>query len=373
MDPLARDDKEEDGLEHQGCTPAANKGALEACTRGPDDSSNERDRKEAISPRKLMTEEPEIETEIEKPTSSDTSCPASPRPTGVNDETNPEQSVGIDPSAADSTHSKLGDGCANYQSGKEETMDNSVENGDTTIKATAAPKQPASTEEVTIAEVDLSGTKNEEKLSSCLVNLRKNEIVAHGQLSTSIARIKSFVNAVIESKGRNGDGKASNKSPILYICGNPGTGKTMSTTKICEDAIAAKTIMMGTEGNEESGEESEKAPRLCHISCPSLQNFKYQEGMKKILERMGMKQNQLKRSPKDAMNSATILILDEVDQLLGKKGAETILKQLSSWAKDENFMLSIIGISNAVYNAKTDRLKEYGMVGPKYCQPVDVE
>ena len=83
------------------------------------------------------------------------------------------------------------------------------------------------------------------------------------------------------------------------------------------------------------------------------------------MERMGMKSNQLKRSANDDKNSAKILILDEVDQLLGSKGMESILKQLSSWAKDEGYLLSIIGISNAVYNTKTNRLMEYGMVGSK--------
>jgi hypothetical protein len=351
--------------EHQECTPAASKDALEACTRGPDVG----DGQEAISPRKLMTEE------IETNTSSDTTFPTSPGPTRVNDEMNLEESADTDSSsAADSANSNIGDDGAYQESRRKENIDVSVESRSTTEGANAAPKQPVSTngttaqatlvleqqpvskEEVTIDEVNIPGTKNGEKLSACLVNLRKNEIVAHGQLSNSIARIRSFVDTVIESKGRKGDGTGSNKNPILYICGNPGTGKTMSTTKICQDAIAAKA---------ESKDEWEKVPRVCHISCPSLQNFKYQEGMRKIMERMGMKSNQLKRSANDDKNSAKILILDEVDQLLGSKGMESILKQLSSWAKDEGYLLSIIGISNAVYNTKTNRLMEYGMVGSK--------
>ena len=202
----------------------------------------------------------------------------------------------------------------------------------------------------TIQEVDLPGLTNDDMLSACLVNLRKNEIVSHGQLSNSIARIRNFVDAVIESKGRRAD---DSNSPVLYICGNPGTGKTMSATKICQDAIAAKL---------ETKEEWEKAPGFHHISCPSFQKFKYQEGMKKFFERIERKPAQLKRSSNDDHNSATILILDEVDQLLGNKGTEAILKQLSSWAQDPNYMLSIIGISNAVFNNKTNRLKEYGMV-----------
>ena len=352
----------------QECTPAANKDALEECTRGPDVG----DGQEAMSPRKLMTEEIETNTNYD-----DTTFPTSAGPSEVDDEMNLEESADTAFSnAADSANLKVGNGGANQDTRRNENMDVSIESRDTTAEANVAAKQPMSTngttpqaavvleqprisrEEVTIDEVDIPGTKNGEKLSACLVNLRKNEIVAHGQLSNSIGRIRSFVDTVIESKGRKGDGTGSNKTPILYLCGNPGTGKTMSTTKICQDAIAAKA---------ESKDEWEKDPRVCHISCPSLQNFKYQEGMRKVMERMGMKSSQLKRSANDDINSAKILILDEVDQLLGSKGTEAILKQLSSWAKDEGYLLSIIGISNAVYNNKTNRLMEYGMVGSKHC------
>ena len=110
-------------------------------------------------------------------------------------------------------------------------------------------------------EVDLAGVTNDEKLSSCLVNLRKNEIVTHGQLSKAIARIRNFVDAVIESKGQHDDG---NNSPLLYVCGNPGTGKTMSVTKICRDAVAAKL---------KTKEEQEKAPKFYHISCVGVYIF----------------------------------------------------------------------------------------------------
>lgn len=361
-------DNQSNYSEEQECTPAASKDALEECTRGPDLG----DGQEAISPRKLMTEGTETETN----TISDcTKFPTSPEPSEVNDEMNLEESADAASSnAADSANSKIGYGGANQDSRSNENMDISEESRGTIADANATTKQPISTngttsqaavvleqppvsrEEVTIDEVDIPGTKNGEKLRACLVNLRKNEIVAHGQLSNSIARIRSFVDTVIASKGRKGDGTGSNKNPILYICGNPGTGKTMSTSKICQDAIAAKS---------ESKDEWEKDPRVCHISCPSLQNFKYREGMRKVMERMGMKSSQLKRSANDDINSAKILILDEVDQLLGSKGTEAILKQLSSWAKDEGYLLSIIGISNAVYNTKTNRLMEYGMVGSR--------
>ena len=128
----------------------------------------------------------------------------------------------------------------------------------------------------------------------------------------------------------------------------------MSTTKLCKAAIDAKIA---------GQEEWEKAPRMCHISVPGvMMNAKYQDGMKKIMDRLEMKANQLKRSSNDEKSAAIILILDEIDQLLGKKGTESILQQLCTWAKDENNVLSIIGISNAVgTNDKTKRMREFGM------------
>ena len=314
-------------VESQECTAVASTTVPEECTEGPELNGEER-KEEAMSPRKLMIEE----------TGREKNSVAAEE----NDEMGYEQ--------ADSGSSKTIDSSADQQSKKVEIGKVSTENEPTVVEPAASLEQRA---EDIIKDVDLAGSTNEEKLSACLVNLRKNEIAAYGQLSKSITRIKSFVNDVIESKGRNGDGPGFDKSPILYICGNPGTGKTLSATTICNNAVDAKN---------ESKNKGEKGPRVCYISCPSIQNFNYEAGMKKVMERMKMKQSQLKRSSNDNNNSATILILDEVDQLLGSKGTESILKQLSTWAKDENFMLSIIAISNAVYNAKTNRLKEFGIV-----------
>lgn len=397
MDRPPKNDDKVNNSEYPEYTPAANKDALEACTRGPD-PNEEGEGQEAMSPRNLMAEE--TMEEIEKPQATEEE----------EEEKECEEREGFhktdSSTAMDSTDSKMGDECAKEQSQNIDTNDVSAESCETSAAPVAleqnvsavaenagvapkqpvststesrdtaaapvapkqhvstetentevAPKQPVSIEEVAIEEVVLPGTSNADKIRACKANLGSTEIVAHGQLADSMARIQSFVDTVIESKGKKGPETRTFQHPILYICGSPGTGKTMSTTKLCRDAIAAKT---------KSKEEWEKAPRLCHISCPSLQNFKYQEGMKKLMHRIGMRESQLKRSSNDENNAAVILILDEVDQLLGSKGTESILKQLSSWAKDENYVLSIIGISNAVFNSKTNRLKMYGMVRSEF-------
>lgn len=202
--------------------------------------------------------------------------------------------------------------------------------------------------ELSIEEVDLPGSTNKEKLLACIDYLGINKLVASGQLSTSMSRIKNFVDTVIDSKGKVGD--ESNNFPILYVCGAPGTGKTMSIKQICEETIATKNKNTKRRGN---------TPRYCYLNC-----FNCREGgIEKFLRRMGTTEASLKRSKNENNNSATILILDEVDQFIGKKSTEAVLSELFKWAKSKNYMLSIIGISNAINNKKTTYLQErYGLV-----------
>merc|ERR1712216_298266 len=122
------------------------------------------------------------------------------------------------------------------------------------------------------ADAELTGTTNIEKLDACLRKMKQNKLIASGQLSQSILRIKTFVQAVVNSNCEAGDGKFD-KSPILYICGSPGTGKTMSTKQICEDVIAAKRLSL---------KKSDKPPRCSYLNC-----FTIQEKIEEVLEKIG--------------------------------------------------------------------------------------
>lgn len=336
------------------CTPAANKDALQECTRGPSSGHHE---SRIMSPRKLMIEDTTPKAPWRSPRRSlrdesqsdqkqiEESVPQNTMPSPITKEETSQK-----PKIEATTDSSESDD----QNTENKT---STKSSDANLETSVAPTkkafkaEPVAVEETIIEEVDIPGESNDDKLSACLQFLRKDEIVAYGNLANCMGEIRRFADTVIETKGRFRDG---NRPPILYICGRPGTGKTMSTTKLCKAAIDAKIA---------GQEEWEKSPRMCHISVPGvIMNAKYQDGMKKIMDRLEMKANQLKRSSNDEKSAAIILILDEIDQLLGKKGTESILQQLCTWAKDENNVLSIIGISNAVgTNDKTKRMREFGM------------
>ncbi|MGK3734857.1 MAG: putative ATPase [Bacillariaceae sp.] len=335
---------------------------MEACNRGPGTAEG-LDNQEAMTPRQLLAEE------IEKGGSKDDSqknSVLSASDSVVQDE--PKSDAEAEDAVRDTDNGIFHSSESNmeYVNEDHESELNSALNlnVDNTEMARVADSEPVMNqqllsqeddatvvEESFVEEVNLPGSTNVEKLKACLTNLRKNELVASGQLSKSIARIQGFVDTVIESKGRTGD--ESNNYPILYICGAPGSGKTMSTTKICEEAIATRT---------KNKHEFENAPQLCYLNCPSLKNFPTKEGIGKALKRMNTTQARLKRSANDVKKAATILILDEVDQLIGNKGTEGILRQLSNWAKDKDNVLSVIGISNSVFNPRTNRLHDYGLV-----------
>jgi predicted ATPase len=352
-------------MEERECTPPGNKLALEACNRGPGTAEG-KDKQEAMSPRQLLAEKKE------KGGSKDDSQEnpvLSASDSVVQDEPKSDAEAKVNNYAVDNTDNEILHSNESNMEGVNEDHESELNsalnwNVDNTEKARVAASEPVlnkqllsreddttAVEESFIKEVKLPGLTNVEKLMACVKNLRKNELVASGQLSKSIARMQSFVDTVIESKGKTGD--EFNNFPILYICGAPGSGKTMSTTQICEEAIATRT---------KNKHEFENAPRLYYLNCPSLKNFSTKKGIEKALKRMDTTQACLKRSPNDVKKAATILILDEVDQLIGNKGTEGILMQLSNWAKDKGNVLSVIGISNSVFNSKSNRLQEYGLV-----------
>lgn len=177
-----------------------------------------------------------------------------------------------------------------------------------------------------------------------------DKIVATGKLSKSLARIKKFLKAVVDSKGARG---SKDWGPILYICGAPGCGKTMSTKQLCNDAIEAHKANM---------EDWEQAPRVCYLNCSHLQNSSKKDALDKVLEHMQISKARLNRPSDKDKGFAMILILDEIDLMVGHAGTESCLSTLTTWAADSKTQLSIIGISNSVQDSKSRRLYDVGMV-----------
>jgi Cdc6-like AAA superfamily ATPase len=221
-------------------------------------------------------------------------------------------------------------------------------------KSSASNEGDVSMETSIEKSVILPGVTIQEKLQGCLNALRKasdEKIVASGNLLSSHDEIRKFLRHVIKSKGRKG-GRLNSIAPLLYICGAPGTGKTISTTQLCNEAV---------EENENGRQPWEKPPRVCYVNCTGMQGLKKQEVLDKIMTEMNV--NSVKRSRTDEDSAfAVILILDEVDTMFGSKGLEEAFEKLAGWARDEETTFSLIGISNSVNNNKTSRMFEFGMV-----------
>ncbi|KAL3916194.1 MAG: hypothetical protein SGILL_005289, partial [Bacillariaceae sp.] len=322
--------------------PEAGKDALEAATRAPPTGGHATPR-DPLQPRQLLseddsekrplgTEEKEDDhvdpTEINEPAES--SVPAS----------NSVAAMDID-TATQRDSSNAGDEQPRIDESKA-----SDSNDSDVLKPAAAEKPDTVEHAVIIPGVDIG-----EKLRGCLDALRKNdddEIVASGNLSVSHDKMRKFLKAVIKSKGRKG-GRLNAVSPILYICGGPGTGKTMSTTQLCNEAIAE---------DAENLQDWEKPAQVHYINCTCLQGSSKQDALDKMLAEVGT----VRRSTNDEDSSfAVILILDEVDTMFGSKGLEDALKELAGRARDESTVLSLIGISNSINNSKTSRMLEFGM------------
>lgn len=309
---------------HAVLTPAADKAALEDVTRG---GRTRRKTTELDKIRKF----PELETLQEPPNRSDDMH---------------DNQTGFDMSSADSALEDPYAGKLMYAQPKPsetgEGPNYEEEDADDSETATEIP------------QVKLSGKTVREKLKCCLKAMRKEhkeKVVASGNFSKSMTSIKRFVKTAIKSKGRNA---GPNNPPILYICGAPGTGKTMSTTQICNDAIDSAV---------KSKEEWEESPQVCYLNCSHLHGFSKREALEKVAEYMDMSARKLHRaSSDDATNFAMILVLDEIDVLVRNTGTEGCLKTLLSWAADENNLLCLIGISNSINDPKSRRLYDLGMV-----------
>jgi AAA domain len=201
--------------------------------------------------------------------------------------------------------------------------------------------------------IEMPGGNVREKLEACLAALGNEEsgkVVASGNLKRSHDEIRKFLRHVIKSKGRKG-GKSKVNAPILYICGAPGTGKTSSTMQLCHEAI---------DENKSSLESWENPPRVSFQNCSVLQSLSKADALEKI--KKDLKMTTFNRCEDESTSFAAIVVLDEVDNLVGSSRSEDILETLSCLAKDEKTVLSLIGISNSVHNKKTHRMFEFGMV-----------
>lgn len=151
------------------------------------------------------------------------------------------------------------------------------------------------------------------------------------------------------------------KGDSMYVCGSPGTGKTLSlnfainalrTKHGCKVRIIQINAMQLSKPTElytslykSLGGASKPAP-----SSP----MEYADAVQNLLSRSMTKQGK---------QFFTLIVVDEIDQLLSK--AQTVLYRLFQWPKLRNSSMSLIGIANSIdlTNRFLPRLKQ------RFCDP----
>ncbi|CAO1394060.1 unnamed protein product [Diamesa hyperborea] len=147
---------------------------------------------------------------------------------------------------------------------------------------------------------------------------------------TEFEELTTFFNGIIDTKS----------SGSLYVSGAPGTGKTATLSKIMNDdkfKSKLKTVYINCTSISSIGSIYKKICMELELKSNGTSEKEYLATIEKYLK---------------SHHKMTMLILDEVDQLVGKK--QTILYNIFEWPSFENSRLLLIGIANAL--DLTDRL-----------------
>jgi hypothetical protein len=228
---------------------------------------------------------------------------------------------------------------------------------------------------------DFAGT-DKERLTMCLDALRPSQVDAPvfdadgtSHFSVNLKRVENFLTAVIDSEGEHGHVSSSpiaisdciSPPAALYVCGVPGTGKSLGIKWCCRKAVAK-----AAEHSDNYGLEA----KFIHIKAAHLQGLP--EFYKEIASGLGLKsfkkdtiQKMLSHQGSKAKRILLIVALDEIDLFIsdspndvGKVTGRTekVAQVMLSWAADPKVRFALIGISNSIGNAKYARLQQLGKV-----------
>lgn len=203
------------------------------------------------------------------------------------------------------------------------------------------------------------------KLHDCLVSLTTTKpSISEDEGSVFGGNIKTvgkFLCNAVNSEGAFG--LQPGQPAALYICGAPGLGKTTGVRWCCENV-------------SKSLEGSAHQPMICHITANFLAS--QSNPLEIILSEIASIIRLKARHPSEATMKkiltkgnasypwTLVLVVDEIDALCSSRGKLSskgdALQTLLSWANDPFLRMCVIGISNCVNNASTDRLFEPGLV-----------
>lgn len=218
---------------------------------------------------------------------------------------------------------------------------------------------------------EIEGTTDFERLEKAQALLGRKDVTVpvfdtESSLGLNLKKIHDMVCAVIRTAGRHGGdspcGKfdESSSSKALYVCGVPGTGKTMSVTWICQHVLQAHRdgkISVERDDDEEDIEWNfliQNANRVADVRT-------FRRNITEALGRKGAFSTVLKQK-----ETGLVLVVDEIDSMIGKVEWERFLTELLEFANNETFHFALIGISNSVMDEKYAKILEFGKVNP--CQ-----
>jgi len=172
-------------------------------------------------------------------------------------------------------------------------------------------------------------------------------------LLRNLNSINDFLLAVVETGGESGDllrisraGLVEELKPAaLYVCGIPGSGKTLAVSHCCENAASryqAQIVYVGA----------------CHLKTKSSA-FEF------IAKELGCgNSTNAIRSRLKTTTTVVVLVIDEVDLMLNgrRQDLRDFLKLALGWANDADLRCAAIAISNSVGNDRYAELMEIGKV-----------
>ena len=178
-------------------------------------------------------------------------------------------------------------------------------------------------------------------------------------LCKNLKRVQDMIHQVVRSTGRHGgeisDGSISS-SKALYVCGVPGTGKTLSISWICKHVLKLQEEgQIGVERDEDHENVDWRFLLQNANSVPNADAFR-----ENMANKLGIKQKS--SIAKTLKNKGLVLVVDEIDGMLRSSEMKKLLEKLLEYANDEDMRFALIGISNSLMDEKYTAVREAGNV-----------
>ena len=186
----------------------------------------------------------------------------------------------------------------------------------------------------------------------------QTDLISTPNIQKSCIALNHFFRHVFDSQAEVGNSKAD--PPIIYCCGGTGTGKTMTIHHMVHLA-RHRTIK-----NDVAESDS-----IYYVDCSTIPSTKTStQAFDHLLNKYGINELQFRdRGSPRALEGCTIIILDKIDLIVGHKGLEGMLQQLLDIASKQESLLAIVGISNSVFDPKSEKLLTMGIGSNKIIFP----